>query len=333
MDYISEVDEIIDVLKDKQPVMIQLPSGLSRYAVEISRYLEEKGIENYIYGDETFGACDLPLEECKRIGCKSILHFAHTPFLKENIIDGIHLYYVPLFVNYDVNDAANIIAEECKQRELNFISLHSPIQYAHKLEELKEKLLEKGLKVLLEKSPLQQYPGQILGCEVSSAILSKNKGAECLIYIGDGMFHYTALMRDVDLPMLVYNPVTRDKKFIPLEEIHKFRKKYYMAYGAIESSKKIGILVSSKIGQYSRFSSSLEHIIEEFKRKGKEVFVFIGDKIDYNQISALSEGVEAFINLACPRIEDDKEIFPKPIISYTTYKKIEREINASTNNR
>ncbi len=327
----KELTEKIDKI-EKTPVLINLPSGLSKYAVEISNFLKDKGIENYIYADETFGGCDLPIHEAKQLKCETILHFSHTEFIKGKEIEGIRIIYVPVFIEYDTIAAVKVIKENITKHKFSAISLHAHLQYTHKLKEIAEKLEEHGIKVVLVKSPLERFEGQILGCETSSSYLANIKGAEVMVYIGDGMFHYYALLKDspLEMPLLAYNPLTKETKFFSTKDKEKIRKQYYIRYGQIKSSKRLGIILTSKIGQHLRFGRNFNKIINEFESQGKEVYILIANKIDPNQLESFSPNIEAFINLACPRIEDDAHLYSKPIMSYTTYKKIESEINETS---
>ncbi len=317
---------------ERTPVLINLPSGLSKYAIEISNLLRNKGIENYIYADETFGGCDLPIQEAKQLKCETILNFSHTEFIKGKDIEGIRIIYVPVFIEYDVITAVNAIKENITKRGFSTISLHAHLQYTHKLKEIAENLEKHGVKVVLVKSPLERFEGQILGCETSSTYLANTKGAEVIVYIGDGVFHYYALLKDSpsNMPLLVYNPLTNETKFFSIKDKEKIMRQYYIKYGQIKSSKRLGIVLTSKIGQYLRFGRNFNKIINEFKSQGKEVYILIANKIDPNQLESFSSNIEAFINLACPRIEDDAHLYSKPIMSYTTYKKIESEINGTS---
>ncbi len=317
--------------KDYSSLMISLPSGLSRYAIEIKDYISRYyNGEIYIYADESFGACDIPIDAAKRLNCKLILHFGHTPFINENPIDNIKVIYLPLFLEYDYKKVAEDLLPFIEN--LHKISLHAPVQYTQALPYLKEEIEKRSkVKVYLGKSSTCQYPGQILGCDVSSffsAFSDSNKSIEAAIYIGDGSFHYYALLKYLpkEIKVIVYDLNISKVEIYNSKERERFLKRYYALYSLLKISQRIGVLLSTKIGQYLHYGSAIKKAIEEFKREGKEVYIFVADKLEPSQINSFSEKVDILVNFACPRIEDDNKLYSKPIISYTTYKMIEKDL-------
>ena len=87
---------------ENQIILLQLPEGLWIYVKEVIRILEVKGNKVYWYSGRSYGACDLPVEEAKRLGCNMILHVGHAPFLKQKEIEGIKVEYVELFIDYNI---------------------------------------------------------------------------------------------------------------------------------------------------------------------------------------------------------------------------------------
>jgi 2-(3-amino-3-carboxypropyl)histidine synthase len=88
------------------------------------------------------------------------------------------------------------------------------------------------------------------------------------------------------------------QRFISIE---KFRK-----------AKNIGVIIENKIGQ--RFGSS-EALIEKIRKKGKKAIIIIMSEITPEKIMNFYN-IDAFVDLACPRIAiDDFEKYPKPILT------------------
>ena len=69
------LEEIKRQIKRGQKVLIQLPAGLRKHAIEIARIVKERGAEPIIWAGSCYGACDLP-----KYDCDVLLHFGHEKF-------------------------------------------------------------------------------------------------------------------------------------------------------------------------------------------------------------------------------------------------------------
>ncbi len=71
------IESIKKNVKKGQKVLIQLPAGLRKYALEISKLVEEQGAIPLIWAGTCYGACDIP-----NYKCDVILHFGHKEMTK-----------------------------------------------------------------------------------------------------------------------------------------------------------------------------------------------------------------------------------------------------------
>lgn len=170
------------------------------------------------------------------------------------------------------------------------IGLVSTVQFTNQLKDIKKQL--KNKKVFIGKGK-QKYDGQILGCDYSAAESIKDK-VDCFLYIGSGQFHPLGLKSK---KIFTFNPLTKEFKELTKEiEIYKKRRKG--AYLKFLSAKNIGIIISTKPGQYK-----LKKAIELKKKlKNKNSYLFIADDININELENFPF-IECWVNLACPRIE------------------------------
>lgn len=305
--YEQELKKAIKILNIKnQKVLLQLPEGLWIYLLDIIKILETKGNDVFWFLGKSYGACDLPLEEAKKLRCNVILHVGHAPFLKEKVIEGIRIEYVELFVYYDVNK----IVELLKKHSIIEGVLVGHLPFTKPFPQIVEKAKTEGINLELKNHEFLSHPGQILGCNIVNALTDKNT----IIYIGDGSFHIYGLY-SLNKRILAINPITWDVRDISKEEQQKYIRKKYVVYTAIKQSERLGVIISSKPGQFEVFA---KHIIAEVKKEFQEktLIFIVANEIKKEDLEFLK--VDAFINLACPRLEDDKD-FPKPVLSWKSY--------------
>lgn len=178
------------------------------------------------------------------------------------------------------------------------IGIITTVQHAHKINELIE-FLKKNNKNPIIKKNKQEYPGQILGCDVSNAQLIKDK-VDAFLYIGSGQFHPIEVALKTNKEVHCYNPLTKTFTKVNKEEIEKLKRKKKGSYIKFLSSKEIGVLISTKPGQYQ-----LEKA-KQLKKKypDKNFYLFIFNTLRKEELENFPF-VECFVNTACTRIKDD----------------------------
>lgn len=173
--------------------------------------------------------------------------------------------------------------------------LLSTIQFLHQLKNIKKQLGDNGKNVILITGK-HGKEGQLIGC--SSFKIKKDFDA--FFYIGTGRFHVYRLAR-YKKPVYVYNPINdifNEFSKEELEDINKRRKGSLMKF---LKAKKIGVLISTKAGQYN-----LKKAFEiEKKFRDKEYYYFVTDEIKNKDLEDF-DFIEVFVNTACPGIFYDK---------------------------
>jgi diphthamide biosynthesis enzyme Dph1/Dph2-like protein len=176
------------------------------------------------------------------------------------------------------------------------LGLATIVQFVDHLKDIKKQL--KGKKVITATAQ-QKYAGQILGCDISSAELIKNK-VDAFLYTGTGYFHPIALGL-LEKDVFILNPFTgiinKQKKSI----IENYKKRKKGAMLKFLNGKNIGILVSTKKGQNYPINQ-LDYL--EKRYKDKKFYIFVADNIDINQFNNFNF-IDSWINTACPRLEED----------------------------
>ena len=187
--------------------------------------------------------------------------------------------------------------------------LASTTQFANQLEDIKKQIKNAGKDAVFAKGN-QPLPGQILGCDVSSAEKISND-VDAFLYIGDGLFHPIGL-GIIGKKVYCYNPYTKQATVLDEKVVERYKKRRKGALLKYLSSGSVGILVSTKAGQNSlaqavRFKKQIE-------QKGKNGFIFIFNTLDFNQLENFTF-VDCWVNTACPRLLDDSEKFGKAVIN------------------
>ena len=291
-------------------LLFQFPEGLKPKANQlIKEYLTSKKIKNakiYISSSPTFGACDLSLTEAAMIGANKIIHYGHSKFVKHDLPIDVE------YIEYHLDVRLDKFADEVSKIKEKRIALGTTVQHIHQIELFKSILEENKKSVFIGKGIKTTYPGQLLGCD-SVAITSILDKCDAVLIVGTGIFH----MLPIDTSgknVYVYSPSSNNIRLIN-EDIKRWsKKKKGNLVGAIEA-KSIGILVSTKIGQYNFFLA--EKIKAELEKMGKHANIIVGDNITPDTL--INFGYDAYITTACPRLVDDTDAVDKPILDIQMY--------------
>jgi 2-(3-amino-3-carboxypropyl)histidine synthase len=178
----------------------------------------------------------------------------------------------------------------------NKLMLGCSVQFLDQLAELKELLESSSKKITLFQSQHARTPGQVLGCD-----LIKFDG-DAFLYLGDGLFHPSALGYDNDKPVFIYNPFTKQLTELDKGYWARVKKRKQALQAKLLTSTNVGILVTRKPGQNQ--SQAAEIVREKLEAKGKKVFVFLADEINTQKLEDFNF-IDVWVNSACPRIVED----------------------------
>lgn len=147
--------------------------------------------------------------------------------------------------------------------------------------------------------------GQVLGCRVEEAekILDK---VDAFLYIGTGEFHPIAVYLNTKKEVYCFNPLDNTLTTVDKDAAARFEKKRRGALSKYFTSGVVGILVSSKNGQfyYDKAKKLIE--VEKQRNPDKQFFVFCCNTIDLAQFQNFPF-IQCWVNTACPRIVDEKD--------------------------
>ncbi len=186
------------------------------------------------------------------------------------------------------------------------IAVYCAVQFVTKLNYILDEIKKNGLEPITSKPDRATFKGQILGCDSYKDNLNLNLvDIACFVYIGDGMFHPSALLLAQEneenfKDVIVVNVVENSIQTITKSEVEKIFKKRKGNLLKFHISKNIGVFISSKWGQeFEKSSLKLKKIWPE-----KNFYFFIGDNFIEQEMENFPF-VECWVNSACPRIGQD----------------------------
>ncbi len=219
--------------------------------------------------------------------------------------------FVEARVNLDIIPAlrANLVALQA----FRTLSLVTAVQFVEQLQKVQEFLKQNKIKSFIGKPSLHAVkPGQLLGCD-STAAISVQEKVDAILYIGTGEFHPGPIEVEASKPVLKLNPFTKKITEVTQEEIRRQKLKQLARIENFKKAKKVGILITTKLGQ-SEMQGPVEKLKETLEKQGKEVFLFLGDTLNYKDLENFPD-IEGWVNTACPRITDDQELIRKPVVN------------------
>jgi len=182
------------------------------------------------------------------------------------------------------------------------IGLVTTTQFLDSTKRIIDYLKNNGKEVFIDKAK-QINEGQLLGCDVGVAAKIQNE-VDAFLYIGSGEFHPLGVALNTEKEVFTFNPVSGVFSKLDKKEIEKYKKAKKSRYVRFLSADNLGIMVSTKPGQYS-YRKALE-IKLKLEKNGKKCFIFVFDTLDAAEMANFPF-IDFWINTACPRIADDKD--------------------------
>ncbi len=200
------------------------------------------------------------------------------------------------------------------------VCMATDVQFISQLSFLKKQLEAAGKTVSVVKGAHAKYGGQILGC---SHIKLEFPAADAFFYVGDGLFHPKALLLGSEKDVYIYNPFSKDFRKLPHSEAELIKRHEKAAVTKFLHSERVGVLISTKAGQAGVQASS--GVINSLEKKfpEKKFYHLAFDTLDFSQLENFPF-IECFVSTACPRLIDDYEKFPKPVVNMTEILKLKR---------
>lgn len=285
----NELLQKVQTHNNVHEITVQVPGGLRKRALKIADFLENAGYCVFISADPCYGACDL-----KEQG-DLLIHVGHTRMYSPHI----SVIFAEVYDDYDF---IPVLRNHYKTLP-SPVGLLTTAQHQLQLPRVQSFLSENGIHPLLGEGKRTQFKGQILGCDLTAAVTIQDD-VEAFLYLGTGIFH--------PLGAAIATKKSVFRIYDTFEEVSpkKLLKQRHALIFKASQSRKIGIVISTKKGQYRKKRAiQIRDFLEE---KGMKTYLFVADEIRPD----ILHGCDAYVICACPRIAlDDAALFEKPVLT------------------
>ncbi|WP_316507035.1 diphthamide biosynthesis enzyme Dph2 [Nitrosopumilus sp.] len=303
---VIDEERIFKEIEEKNPASVSLngPDGILPQVQETAMKISERyEIPVYVLADTTWGTCDLNSNGAKVLGSEiqfNIGHTINTESLEKNLV------LIDAFDDVEFEG----VAKKCRERlKGKTISLVTDSQHLHQVEKVERILTEVGITVKIGKGKGQLNDGQVFGCEFYPATGLK-KEVDAYVFLGQSNFHAAGIALSTNLPTFVLDPYFNEVREVT-EFAQKLKRKATLAIYKAAEATSFGVIVGLKEGQLSKVFAL--KIKEELEKEGKKVQLFALTDITNERLRNL-KGIDAFIQVACPRISTDNQ-FDMPVLS------------------
>jgi 2-(3-amino-3-carboxypropyl)histidine synthase len=302
------IDEkrIFGEIESRKPASVSLngPDGILPQVQDTAVKITEKfGIPAYVLADTTWGTCDLNSSGSKILGAEIQFNIGHTiniESFEENVI------LIDAFDDIEFDRVAKKCIGILKGKK---ISLVTDSQHLHQIDKVNEILTKGGVKVKIGKGKGQLNDGQVFGCEFYPATQLKEE-VDAYVFLGQSNFHASGIALSTNKSTYVLDPYFNEVREIT-DFAQKLKRKATLAIYKAVDAESFGIIVGLKEGQLSKvFALKFK---KELEKEGKTVQLFALTDITNERLRNL-KGIDAFIQVACPRISTDNQ-FDKPVLS------------------
>ncbi|KAK8230142.1 diphthamide biosynthesis protein 1 [Phyllosticta paracitricarpa] len=340
---------------DHKSVALQFPEGLLLFATTISDILTQfcPGITTTIMGDVTYGACCIDDFTARALGCDLLVHYAHSCLIPVAVTK-IATLYVFVSIGIDTTHLVDTIQRNFAPGKT--IAMVGTIQFNATIHGIAPQLRREGYEVVVPQimplskgeilgctSPRLAGPKSKSSSLFASATTNKASkydppSADLILYLGDGRFHLeSAQIQNPHLPSYRYDPYSRRLT----HETYAHSDLYALRTTAIQSArkaKKWGLILGALGRQGNPHTlSMIENIL---KKKGIPCLKILLSEIFPGKLQLMSAseeqkkkqqqadsssssdgscedgGVEAWVQIACPRLSIDwGYAFPRPLLS------------------
>lgn len=303
---IIDEKKIFQIIEERKPVSVALngPDGmLPRVQETAVNIMNRFGIPAYVLADTTWGTCDINSNGAKVLAAEILFNIGHTinmQSFEKNVI------MIDAFDDIPFDDVSLKCAEMLKGKT---ISLVTDSQHLNQVDSVRTIFESNGVNVKIGKGKGQLNDGQVFGCEFYPAIEVRDQ-VDANVFMGQSNFHASGLALSTNKQTFVLDPYFNEVRDVTEFAQMLQRKATLSVYKAAEA-KTFGIIVGLKEGQISK--TTVLKFKRELEKEGKTVQLFALTDITNERLRNL-KGIDAFIQVACPRISTDNQ-FDKPVLS------------------
>ncbi len=301
-------EKIFQEINNQKPHAVALngPEGIVAKIQELAEGIEETyHIPAYIIGDTCWGSCDLNTHAADLLGADILFNIGHTIAIQAM---GKKVVMIDAYDDISFDKVARKCASELRNH-YRTVSLLTDSQHLNQISLVKKIFEEYGYEIIIGKGKGQLSDAQVFGCEFYPAHYLQEK-VDAYIFLGQSMFHSAGIAMSTERPTYMLDPYFQEYSEVTefAQSIHK--KGILAIYKALDA-KKIGLIIGLKEGQFAQVRAlELKKKLEEL---GKKVQLIALTEITDERIQIFKQ-IDAFIQVACPRIATDNH-FKRPMLS------------------
>jgi len=303
---IIDEEKIFDIIEMRKPSSVALngPDGLLPKVQDLALKIGKKyGIPAYLLADTTWGTCDLNSNGAKVLNAEILFNIGHT-----NSMETFEKNVIMIDAFDDIS--FDRVVEKCTKLLLGkTISLITDSQHLNQIESIKNVLEENGVNVKIGKGSGQLNDGQVFGCEFYPAT-EMIDDVDANVFLGQSNFHAAGVALATNKPTYILDPYFNEIREIT-DFARKLQKKATLEIYKAVDAETFGVIVGLKEGQISKLTAL--KFKKELESAGKIVHLIALTDITNERLRNLKD-IDAFIQVACPRISTDNR-FDKPVLS------------------
>lgn len=275
---------------------------------DVIRSYSDTHADVIILAEPTYGACCVDDLAAVAVGCDLLVHYGHSCLVPVTQ-SKIPALYVFVEIQFDVSRLVSAIVKNFDSSSC--LAIAGTVQFLAAVHAAKIELGNLGFDVMVPQSkPLSA--GEVLGCTAPS--VGKGKKVDALVFVADGRFHLEAFM--------IANPGVPAFRFDPF--IGKLVLEEY-DHAGMKSVRKNMILRARKaktwgviLGTLGRQGSTrvLDRILEKMDDNELDYTIVLMSEISPTRIELFEDSVDAWVQIACPRLSIDwGEGFKRPLLT------------------
>lgn len=302
-------EKIFSTIDEKKPRSIALdgPDGILKKIQSCAHRLTEKyNVPVYVIGDTSWGSCDLNIHAAEMLGVDILFNIGHTISMEKF---GDKVIMVDAFDDIDFSKIAKRCAIDLRKNNFKKISLVTNSQYLQSVQKVKEIFEFHGYEVIIGKGKGHLNDAQVFGCEFYPVHDTKDQ-VDAYLFLGQSMFHSASIAIVTQKPTYMLDPYFNEYSEVS-DIAQKLEKKALLSIYKAQDAKIIGIIIGLKEGQFANIKAlELKRLLEQ---EGKKILLIAMTEITDERLLSFQD-IDAFIQVACPRIGTDNH-FHKPVLS------------------
>jgi 2-(3-amino-3-carboxypropyl)histidine synthase len=263
-------------------------------------------IPAYIIGDTCWGSCDLNTHAADMLGADLLFNIGHT--ISMETIDK-KVIMINAYDDVKFDTIVEKFAKEMTHQEYKTLGIVTDSQHLDQIQPSRKILENHGFKIVIGDGKGQLNDGQVFGCEFYPAY-NIQKTIDAYIFLGQSIFHSVSIAMSTEKPTFMLDPYFNEFQQVN-DKARTMEKKAILSIYKAQEAKKIGIIIGLKEGQFAKIKAlNLKKSLEALE---KEIELFALTEITEERLRNF-KGIDAFIQVACPRIAIDNH-FSRPVLS------------------